>query len=333
MSIYQRDPNRKPDTEFEGGELRHLVVGNRGRLLDPRRTPVQIVDLDGRTGQFVVEITAFEDEGARWVVPFEGVDRYQFEKGCLPAGEEEVMRFRQTATRFDRPLVIAPDPGAREATERRVRELREAAGQWLTRKSRFLAAGADLPSPETREGHPLLFEDLRAYMEEQDLWEMEDGFATQFVSNPYSGERVKGHCLVLAELGLAPFDWTVVRDPDLFAGRWSKERRRQHVLSRLAFVRELLTRCGLEVVLLYRGYYDDGGGAPRKTPTFTSASFSREVSASLAHADVPDAKPVLMTQETPVSRLFMTYLETVQMNRQFKEAEAVLLYDPDSPGF
>jgi hypothetical protein len=333
LAIYQRDPDKRPDSEYEGGELRHLAVGNRGRLLDPRRTPVTLVEVDRRTGQFVVEITAFEDEGARWVVPYEGVDRYQFEKGSTNATAKEIVEFEKTAERLSQPLVISPDPGRRAASETRLLALRAEAGNWLERNSKFFAAGGVLPSPETREGHPFLFGDLRAYMEERGLWEMEDRFATQQVSNPYSGEVVKGHSLVLAELGLAHFHWTVIRDPDLFAGDWSKERRVDHILARLAFVREYFTRNGHDRVLLYRGYYDDGGGPPRQTPTFISASFNREVSASLAHADVPGAKAVLLEQETPVERLFMTYLETEQMNRQFKEAEAVLLYDPEESGF
>jgi hypothetical protein len=333
LPIYQRDPDKRPDSDYESGELRHLVVGNRGRLLDPRRTPVKIVALDTATAQFTIEITAFEDTGARWVVPFDGVVSYQFENGSPAANAAEVAEFGRVAERFKEPLVISPDPDDRIATEKRLLEERSRTGEWLAANSHFLTTGGMLPSPDTREGHPLLFKDLRAYMEEHDLWEIENRIATQYVSNPYSGEVIKGHCIVLAELGLAPFDGTVIRDPGTFSGRWSKERRGEHILGRLAFIREVLSRSGHERVLLYRGYADDGGGPPRRTPTYLSASFNREVSAELAHSGGTEAKPVLMIQETPIERLFMTYLETAQMNRQFKEAEAVLLYDAGSLEF
>ena len=38
---------------------------------------------------------------------------------------------------------------------------------------------------------------------------------------------------------------------------------------------------------------------------------------------------VLMSQEVPLERIFMTYMETRQMNHPYRESEAVLLYDPD----
>jgi hypothetical protein len=42
----------------------------------------------------------------------------------------------------------------------------------------------------------------------------------------------------------------------------------------------------------------------------------------------PWSTGVLLRQPVPTARLFMTYLETAQMNRHYKEAEAVLLRDP-----
>ena len=41
----------------------------------------------------------------------------------------------------------------------------------------------------------------------------------------------------------------------------------------------------------------------------------------------PESTGVLVRQSVPVERLFMSYLETEQMNRQYTEAEAVLLND------
>jgi len=70
MSIYQTAADPAPDSEFEPGELDHLVVGNAGRLLDPRRTPVTVVGIRLEVGTFVVRLEAFEDKGARWEVPF-----------------------------------------------------------------------------------------------------------------------------------------------------------------------------------------------------------------------------------------------------------------------
>jgi hypothetical protein len=63
-SIYQSDPDAAPDSELLPGEPRHLVAGNGGRLLDPRRTPVHVTAVSPELGFFEVEIDAFEDARA-----------------------------------------------------------------------------------------------------------------------------------------------------------------------------------------------------------------------------------------------------------------------------
>ena len=75
---FESDPDRAPDSDFEPGSASHLCVGNEGRLLDSRRTPVRVKDVWYETGLAGVEILAFEDRGAVWDVPFEEVGKYQF---------------------------------------------------------------------------------------------------------------------------------------------------------------------------------------------------------------------------------------------------------------
>jgi hypothetical protein len=203
--VYQFDPQQAPDDQFVPGELRHLVSGNEGRLLDPRRTPVRIVELDLPTGQFVVELLAFEDRGARWQMPLEHADRFQFARGCAEADAAEISRFEAIVARLDRPLAIAADPARRRDAEARLSSLREGAGEWLAANSEFLASGAT-PDFVGHTGAPALWRDLRAFMEAADLWDLEDAFAERYVRNPRSGELVKGHRIVIAELGLVAYD-------------------------------------------------------------------------------------------------------------------------------
>jgi hypothetical protein len=121
-----------------------------------------------------------------------------------------------------------------------------------------------------------------------------------------------------------PFQGKQVRDSDLFSGPWTKRRRADHILHRLAFLRALFGRLGLSSVVLYRGW--SSRGVPTSTRrSFVSATFSRDV--AMSHFNERDATStgVLQRQSVPVERLFMTCLETVHMNRQFKETEAVLL--------
>ena len=80
---------------------------------------------------------------------------------------------------------------------------------------------------------------------------------------------------------------------------------------------------------MYRGVglgdaaaHPDGGGG-RKMP-LVSASFSRRVAES--HFGSADAAAgALYRQRLQPGRLFMTFLETGAMTRQYREAEAVLL--------
>jgi hypothetical protein len=144
---------------------------------------------------------------------------------------------------------------------------------------------------------------------------------------------VKGHCIVIAELGLASYAGTIVRDPTLFGGDWSRARRADHVVLRMAFVSALLARCGRRRVVLYRGMSTEGPLGRRDQPALVSATFDRGVAESHFDSGTPEATRVLQAQAVPVERIFMTYLETAAMNTPFKEAEAVLLPGPDDAPF
>jgi len=57
------------------------------------------------------------------------------------------------------------------------------------------------------------------------------------------------------------------------------------------------------------------------------------VAMSLFGAEWDGRSARIERQPVPVGRMFMTYLETGAMNRQFREAEAILLEDPHNPLF
>lgn len=330
--VHRFNPDMLPDTAFVPGTLKHLVVGNRGRLLDPRRTPIRIVALVPRTGHFALHIEDFEDKGARWEIPFERVECYQFEPGSAEASPAEVGRYADLVRRFDRPLRVPCDPRCTARTSERLAQLREEAGAWLQEHSRFLEGGSRLDTDSPR-GLRELFSDLQRFMEARGVHDLEEAFAARYVSNPYSGELVKGHRIVMAELGLVPYEDTIPRDPGLFDGPWSKERRTEHILGRLAFLRALLPSAGRSTVTLYRGLPFEGMPEPPRNHTFVSASFDFEVARSCFAPREMTETGTLIRQVVPVERLFMTYLETAQMNRQFLEAEAVLLYEAGNPLF
>lgn len=323
---YQFDPNRLPDTCFLAGDLKYLVPGNQGRWLDPRRTPLRVLDVRCSSGLFVVELLDFEDRGARWELPLERVERCQFARGSAEASAEDVALYAEIVARLDRPLAIPAAISCRAQSEATIASLRPGVDAWMDMESTFFASGRSVDLAD-RTGCAPLWVDLNRYMIAKGLGDIEEGFAEQYVRNPESGELVKGHRIVLAESGLAAFAGTQVRDPALFAGSWSKTRRADHILHRLAFVRALFHRLGHSSVVLYRGLSCHGSPEARGN-SFVSATFSLDV--AMGHFTNRDATTtgVLLRQPIPTARLFMTYLETAQMNRQYKEAEAVLIADP-----
>jgi hypothetical protein len=330
--IHQFDPAMAPDTDFVPGALAYLVPGNTGRMLDRRRTPVRVAALTTETGTWTCEVMAFEDQGARWELPFESVTHYQFERGAASADDAALRHIRSAVRKFNRPAPLPLDPRARRPTARRIGKLRAEVAAWMRAESRFIAARGTLDLG-ARRGSPLLAADLEAYMRACGLWDLEDGFASALVSNPGSGEIVKVHAMALAELGLASYYGTIVRDPRSLEPPWTMERRRQHILTRLAFVREAFALLGLGPPVLYRAVSSEGALEPRRPQTFVSATFSFEVAMSLFGPAWEGRSAAIFRQTVPVERVFMTYLETAAMNRQFHEAEAVLLEDPGSPGF
>jgi hypothetical protein len=333
MTIYERDPDQAPDSEFEPGEHHHLVPGNAGRMMDHRRTPVSVVAVRPDTGTFAVRIEAFEDAGGIWEIAFENVGHCQFARGSRRLPESELAAVRVAVRRFDRIEDIPRNTDAAAKTGARLDAERAEADGWLRAHSKFLAAKAALPDPASREGHPLLYRDLREYMTGRGLWDLEEPFARQFVSNPDSGEMIKGHRRVLAELGLVAYHGKVLRDPAAFTEPWSRLRRGDHILVRLGFVHAFLAASGRERVLLYRGFSTEEPFLAPRNHTFVSASFSEAVARSHYTAAAGDANRLLACQRVPAGRVFMTYLETRAMNRAYREAEAVLLFDEDNPVF
>lgn len=164
-------------------------------------------------------------------------------------------------------------------------------------------------------------------MDSHGLRDIEDAFAAQWVSNPWAGEMVKGHAIVLAELGLVEFDGKQIRDPAALTGTLERSRRAEHIVRRLAFIRAVFGHLGLATVVLYRGTAFTGPVRERRNDSFVSTTFSLEVALSLFDDRDDAATGILIRQPVPHTRLFMSYLETEQMNRQYAEAEAVLLGD------
>jgi hypothetical protein len=329
--IYASDPDGAPDSEFEPGSLHHLAPGNRGRLLDTRRTPITITSIDPDRGSFQLEIGAFEDAGARWELPLEDIGRFQFVRDAQVVDGVAVARMERAIERFNRQLTVEADPLARRQTLTEISAQRDRLRKWL---SEPVVGGVDVAGcVESRSGDERLFAALEEAMVRAGVDQLEREFSTTFVSNPNSGELVKGHAIVLAELGLCPYRGKVVRDPRLFEEPRSKARRARHLVARLAFSQALWSVLGEESIVLYRGAAVDGPLPPRAPASFVSATLSRQVAMSHFEGGPTTRVAVLWRQHIAPVRLLMTFLETRAMNARFREAEAVLIGDPGNHAF
>jgi hypothetical protein len=324
--VHQRDPHARPDSEFEAGAYHHLVPGNTGRMLDARRTPIRVDALRPDIGSWRCEVMAFEDRGAIWTLPVESAVRFQFALGAAHATPRAVAELEAQARRFATPLTIEPEPERARATLVELARRSAEAAAWLARRGpmRWDPADADHDQGAIPTVPISVFE---TFMVERGLLEMDHVLARTYVSNPHAGETAKGHLVVIAEMGIAPFHGTCVRDPGTFDGDWSRDHRADHVLWRTAIVHTMLTTMGLAVLELHRGVANSPGVAPRSGRVLESWSFSRAVAESVAGPPVPGVQRAVDTRRVSHRRAFMTYLETRAMSRQFLEAEAVLFAD------
>ena len=64
-----------------------------------------------------------------------------------------------------------------------------------------------------------------------------------------------------------------------------------------------------------------------------AATPAREVAASVLDPTGKAPRGTMVVQDVPISRVFMTYLETEAMNRTFEEKEFVLIADAENPLF
>jgi hypothetical protein len=334
-SPYQYNADKLPDSKFERGTFEHIVVGNEGRALDYRRTPVRIKEIRESSGLIVLEILEFEDKGNTWEAPFEAVGTFQFALEAARTDTTRRSRYETIAEKLNKPLAIACDPDARRATLSDLSDAERDARKWVQLQSTGLRARLSVDFSRT-DGLEALYSDTAIYMRHCGLEENEARFAADYACKFHYSENVKAQRIVMAEMGLVPYEGTIVREEREHEGRFSRVRRREHILRRMGYVRALYRELGFESVLVYRGIHCVALPARPRNRTFVSSTTNLAVAESLAcfREPVNDNKPgyrvgVLMSQQVPLERVFMTYMETAQMNNPYKESEVVLLYGTD----
>jgi hypothetical protein len=328
-AVYESDAQMRPDLEFVPAGLDRLVAGNRGRLLDARRTPITVVGVSAHRGSFSVRVDAFEDAGATWELFLGEIGRFQFERDTARAPQREVDDLQESLTRFDRELEIESSPRALEESRMEIGSRREEVRGLLAARPNVMALDVG-EAIRRREGDPALYGFLESFLESRGIDRTERDLLTPLVSNPRSGEMVKGHAIVLAELGFCSYRGPAARDPDLFMGDGSKESRREHILWRMALTQAVWS--GFGPVPLFRAAATEGVLRRSSHESIVSATFSKDVADSHFEGGPTTRAAMLMRQDLPLDRLLMTFLETRALNDRFREAEAVLIgSDAGSP--
>lgn len=327
MGIHKYDKNMKNDDQFIEGDICYLVEGNRCRLLDGRRTTGVIEKYFEESGIFRWRITKYEDEGKYWDLPAEDIIKFQFEKDSKKLRMTEVKQIQKKIEPFQKTIRIEAHKSDREKTEEEIQVTKKEIKEWLENKSLFFNDREKLKF-SSNEGSMLLAKDLINYMKSVDFEEEEKRTAESMVLNPNSGEWIKGLSIVLAEMGLVPYEGKIPRTRDIFEGMGSKKNRARYIINRLAFIRAYFSLLNMHEVVLYRGMSSEHSWRDI-TRTFLSCTFSLEVAQAFSDFN-PESKyktSYLIKMPCAVNQLFMTYIETEAMNRQYKEAEALLLYD------
>ena len=328
MGIYRFNKDRLPDTEFAPGTIAFLVEGNYCRLLDGRRTPGMVEKYFDDSAMFRWRIMDFEDKGKYWDVPAEGVIRYQFTKDAERLDTKRIKRIEASIRRYQRRLTIEAVEEEKHQTESEIEVVEHIITDWLRSNSIFLK---DQEQPDLKSGTApkSLAGDLMLYMRSIGMEEIERRTADSMVLNPNSGEWIKGMAIVLAEMSLIPYRDNIPRTRDIFEGLGRKENRRNYLIHRLAFVRAYFHLLGMKEVTLYRGMSTEWEWGKRPSSrTFASFTFSIKVARSHCSFNRNSDKKhsYLLKRTFPVEDLFMTSLETDAMNKQYKEAEALVLY-------
>lgn len=325
MSIHLYTEEKLSDEHFYDGRLDFLFVGNICRRLDGRRTSGKIIDIFESCGMFRFEITEYEDKGSFWDIPFEDVSKFQFAKESVFLEADEIERYERIVEKFDKSLVVEPSEIERSMTERMIDEAVIFVEKWLEEKVNYSYRSINLGSDRGLEKVSGL---LKAFMKDLDLLDIEEKTAGQMVLNPNSGEWIKAMCITMAEMGLTHYDGKVMRDLSVYGDFGSVANRKRYVVFRLAFVRVIFSKLRYDDVILYRGMSSEGEWVERNR-ALMSMTFSKKVAEAFSDLSI-DSKyksSYVIKMTLPVDRLFMTFIETGEMNNQYRESEAIIYGD------
>ncbi len=287
MPLHQNNKNMLPDSYFETGTIAHIVAGNKGRVLDGRRTPGFIESYNAESAMFIWRITDFEDKDNYWEIPAEEIKNYQFEKKSAKLGINNIKIIEDKCKIFEQKLKITSNKNELNTALKLITDKKLLIKNWLIEQSEFVKFGHLKLDITAKTGNKFLFNDLKNYLTINNLYELEKKTAEQYSLNPYSGEWIKGLKIVLAEMGLLDFNDKMPRTADIFSGIGKKNKRKNYIITRMAFVQAYLELAELNEIQLFRGMVTEKDNY-ETTKTIISASFNPNVAKEFSSLTVND---------------------------------------------
>ncbi|MEG1256229.1 hypothetical protein [Clostridium sp.] len=329
MGIHESNANSLPDSDFVNGDIKYIVKQNKCRLLDGRRTPGYIEEYFADTAMFRWRITDFEDKGNYWDVPAENIKSFQILKSSKELNNFELKELDTKIKEFDKELIIKIDELEQSKTEKEIMVTEEKIIEWLKENSLFLKSRETLNLDST-EGNIDLINDLKNYMKTIQIEFLEETTAKELVLNPNS-EWIKGMNIVLAEMGVVSYKNKIPRGEQTFQGMGEKHIRRRYLIHRIAFVRAFFHLLNITEVLLYRGMCTEDQWDNFHEKSLTSWTFNLQVALSFCDLDKNNnyKNGYIFKRTIPIENIFMTYIETDEMNKQYRESEAILFFNKE----
>jgi len=319
---YQTKSFTAPDSDYLDGHIQYLVEHNKGRFLDNRRTPGEIVKVDSQYALFYWKILDFEDVGAVWEMPFEAVANFQFEKDSHSLNKDMRKTYVAAIKKYKKKLHIKPLARTKALIEHEI----TTQTQNLIHARSLCFDHCTTPSA-LFEIKNVIHDRFQDYLTTHNLAFIEQKTSEMIVSNPYAGEWLKHLFIALAEADLVEYyGWS----PKPLEGIPSPHDFEQYLIKRLAFIRALFLSNGIETIPLYRGMSSSSPWMlfPK---AFSSWSSEYAVAKDLAEIEEKNDKEIsyIFKRKTHIDEIFMTCLETSAMNKKYDEKEFLLLYRPE----
>lgn len=195
--------------DIRPARLPDLVEGNVFWMCDPRRTPVRLCAVKTERADIIVEVLAFEDAGAKWCFPFWEIDKSLTKPGGPQASRVQIDLLQSRIARIQTPETCQIEPGATRRSHASIAR-RACAILNVPQTELPSAAGSGVAVWQDKSA---VLSRLRAQIfTKAKIADIDQVFLRHWISNPNAGEFIKAHRIVLAELGLCPFEGHVLRD-------------------------------------------------------------------------------------------------------------------------